>query len=47
MLNFCLLTVSGIMAIVYGLYTFGILGSNNNKLCVTNAVDFHPYAFAN
>ena len=37
---------SAIMALVYGFYTFGILGNNNTKKCVTNYVDFTPFPYS-
>ena len=31
---------------VYGLYTFGALGSPHTKYCVANQIDYHPYLYS-
>ena len=46
-MNCCLAFVSTTMAVVYGLFAFGAIGSHNTLKCVANAVDFHPYAYQN
>ena len=33
------------MAVFYGLYTVGILGTSSDKHCLTNYADFFPYPY--
>ena len=30
---------------VYGMYTFGALGSAHTKYCLSNQIDYHPYLY--
>ena len=30
---------------VYGMYTFGALGSPHTKYCLANQIDYHPYLY--
>ena len=30
---------------VYGMYTFGALGSPHTKYCLANQIDYHPYSY--
>ena len=32
---------------VYGLYAFGFMGTERVKYCLSNQVDYHPYAYQN
>jgi hypothetical protein len=32
---------------VYGLYAFGSLGGNQEKYCLANQIDYHPYPYDN
>ena len=32
---------------VYGLYTFGYMGSPHTKHCLANQIDYYPYAYEN
>lgn len=31
---------------VYGMYTFGALGTPRSKYCLSNQIDYHPYLYS-
>ena len=39
--------IPGSVAFMYGLYTFGLFGSNQSDICVTNENIYHPYIYQN
>ncbi len=41
------IAISLAVGTVYGLYAFGALGGNQEKFCLANQVDYHPYPYVN
>lgn len=38
-------SVSFVMAILYGVYAVGYYGSSHQKYCLANQVDYYPYKY--
>ena len=41
------ISISLAVGTVYGLYAFGAIGGNQEKYCLANQVDYHPYPYVN
>ena len=41
------IVISTSVGVVYGLFTFGYMGSNRLKYCLANQIDYHPINYAN
>ena len=41
------IVISTSVGVVYGLFTFGYMGSNRLKYCLANQIDYHPMNYVN
>jgi hypothetical protein len=39
--------ISFLMGTYYSLYKLNYLGSNHEKYCLVNQIEYHPYAYTN
>ena len=40
------IAISFAVGTLYGLHTFGYMGSSHTKYCLANQIDYHPYIYS-